>query len=182
MKLELIVEGMMAEAPIALESLTALHQMLKSNDPCPANLFRSFPARPGFDARMRAVIATALAIETQSYVSGIVRDVRVAEKHANFDSFDAVKFMWLAMANPLTMDSDTWEREFEHWLSKVNTRPGQANCALLSIVGSPWMSGTTPHPEELILKAAPKDVTVCYQDTHRFLSGRLLNAPRARLV
>jgi hypothetical protein len=183
MKMEIIVKEWLAEAPIQVEALKALRGMLKANEPCPANLFLAFPGNPGFDARLRVVIGTALSVATDSYVSGIVADTRIAEHHGNRDNLDAVKFLWLAMSNPLTLDTDTWQREFSHWSNRLSTRPGLANTAMLAIVGSPWLSpGECTHPEELLLKAAPADIGMCYQDTHRFLSGRLINAPRAKII
>jgi len=182
MKMEKIVGEWMAESAITVEALRAMHGMLKADDPCPANLFKAF-RNPGFDARMRVVVGTALSITTESYIRGIVADTRIAEHHGNRENFEAVKFLWLAVANPLTLDSDTWTREFAHWSNRVSTRPGLANTALLTIVGSPWLTAEDcDHPEALILRAAPSDVSMCYQDTHRFLASRLINAPKARLV
>ena len=181
MKIELQVAEMMVEAPISVEALTALHKMLKAGEPCPANLFGTFPTNPGFDAKVKAIVGTALAIATDSYISGIVRDLRVAGCHANPDDFRAARFLWLCMAQPTGMDLDTWDREWSWW-SQKQTRPGFANQALLLIEGAVWAPEDATHPEELIIRANPTDVGICHADTHRFMSGRLISAPHARLV
>lgn len=181
MKLELVVSSWLQEAPIAVENLEALHGMLKANEACPANLFLEFPGNPGFDAKMRAIVGTALAVATDSYISGIVRDLRVAGCHANPDDFRAARFLWNCMANPVGMPLETWDREWAHW-SQRQTRPGLANQTLLLMEGAGWAPTGAPHPESLLLQANPTDVVVCHADTHRFLSGRLISAPRAKLV